>query len=166
MEYDVFVSYSRRDSDIVEKVINELTRHNISVWIDKDGVESGDAFKSVIVKAIKNANVFLFFSSKSSNESPWTMKEVMGDNPSHFKGEMLPVENVSWFDCQDFVLKLSQMSGKHFRLPTEAEWEFAARGGNKSRHTKYSGSDNLDEVGWYNENGEGRTTSAWREKAE
>lgn len=90
MEYDVFVSYSRRDSDIVEKVIKELTRHNISVWIDKDGVESGDAFKSVIVKAIKNANVFLFFSSKSSNESPWTVKEV--NTAVYLKKYILPIK--------------------------------------------------------------------------
>ena len=74
---------------------------------------------------------------------------VMGNNPSKFGGDDCPVENVSWGDCQDFVKKLSQMTGKKFRLPTEAEWEYAARGGNKSRNYRYSGSNNLDEVAWY-----------------
>ena len=76
-------------------------------------------------------------------------KAVMGDNPSNFKkGGNYPVENVSWNDCQTFIKKLNEKTGKKFRLPTEAEWEFAARGG-KSGGTKYSGSDNLSEVAWY-----------------
>lgn len=75
-------------------------------------------------------------------------KAVMGNNPSHFKGDNLPVECVSWNDCQDFIKKLNSLTGKNFRLPTEAEWEFAARGGMKSKGYKYSGSDSLDEVAW------------------
>ena len=63
-----------------------------------------------------------------------------------------PVENVSWDDCQTFIKKLNQLTGKNFRLPTEAEWEFAARGGNKSRGYKYSGSNNIDDVAWYEKN--------------
>ncbi len=380
MEYDVFVSYSRVDSEVVRKIVKTLSQNNFSVWIDKDGVESGDAFKSVIVKAIKNARVFLYFSSKNANESPWTVKEVntavylkkfilpvkldeavyndsilfdlgglsfidyyahpetgmeelikslkshvedsneeikkireeiasldkegqrlyaeqkrildlinakkkqigegerkcpvcgtmhnisasfcpqcgwtyipfqsgkmdekrlrayivlrnesikpcepeiqtannlpaaiqelmrdmvkveggtfqmggtkeqgedvfsdeipvhnvtvstfyigkypvrqdqweavMGTNPSQFKGAKKPVENVSWFDCQKFLKQLTSLTGKRFRMPTEAEWEFAARGGNKSQHYKYSGGENLDEVGWYNENSGGQS---------
>ena len=77
---------------------------------------------------------------------------VMGSNPSHFKGAQNPVENVSWNDCQEFVSRLNSLTGRTFRLPTEAEWEYAARGGNKSLHYKYSGSDNIDEVAWYNNN--------------
>ena len=79
-------------------------------------------------------------------------KAVMGKNPSKFNGDELPVEKVSWNDCQDFILKLNSLTGKRFRLPTEAEWEYAARGGSKSRHTKYSGSSNIDEVAWYDGN--------------
>lgn len=76
-------------------------------------------------------------------------KAVMGDNPSAFKkGDNYPVEYVSWNDCQTFIKKLNEKTGKNFRLPTEAEWEYAARGG-KSGGTKYSGSDNLAEVAWY-----------------
>jgi len=74
---------------------------------------------------------------------------VMGNNPSYFKGDNLPVEQVSWYDVQAFLRKLNQITGKHYRLPTEAEWEYAARGGNKSRGYTYSGSDNLDQVAWY-----------------
>ena len=73
---------------------------------------------------------------------------VMGSNPSKFKGDDLPVETVSWNDCQDFISKLNAMTGKKFRLPTEAEWEYAARGGKKSRGYKYSGSNTLDDVAW------------------
>ncbi|MBP5561249.1 MAG: SUMF1/EgtB/PvdO family nonheme iron enzyme [Muribaculaceae bacterium] len=74
---------------------------------------------------------------------------VMGSNPSQHTGSNLPVENVSWNDCQEFITKLNKMTGKHFRLPTEAEWEYAARGGNKSQGYNYSGSNTLDDVAWY-----------------
>lgn len=378
-EYDIFISYSRKDSEQVHEIANVLSGDGYRVWIDKDGIESGDAFKSVIVKAIKKSKVFLFFSSLTANESPWTVKEVnmavylkkivipvklddadyndsilfdlvgldyvsynidpiqglkdlrrslkkhlgdagvdvkkikeeiatfetdgqklyadqrrvldeiyarkkligettqkcpvcgalneinalfcptcgwtyvpfqskkmderrlntakklwnsrgkaviadeetptqsmpqaimelihdmvrveggtfemggtreqgedafedekpthkvtlstfsigrypitqdqweavMGNNPSHFKGEKLPVESVSWFDCQEFVKKLNEMTGRHFRLPTEAEWEYAARGGKKGKRYKYSGGNILMQVGWFNENSGG-----------
>ena len=78
-------------------------------------------------------------------------KLVMGSNPSNFKRDDLPVEGVSWDDVQIFISVLNAVTGKKYRLPTEAEWEFAARGGNKSKGYKYSGSNNLDEVGWYND---------------
>ena len=80
---------------------------------------------------------------------------VMGSNPSNFKGSNLPVEKVSWNDCQKFVQKLNKITGQNFRLPTEAEWEFAARGGNKSKGYKYSGSNNIDDVAWYADNSGG-----------
>ncbi len=79
-------------------------------------------------------------------------KAVMGYNPSEFKGDNLPVECVSWDDCQEFIRKLNAATGRRFRLPTEAEWEFAARGGNQSRRTQYSGSSNIDDVAWYDGN--------------
>ena len=81
-----------------------------------------------------------------------TQKEwqaVMGDNPSKFYGDNLPVENVSWNDCQDFINKLNQLTGLKFRLPTEAQWEYAARGGKQSKGYKYSGSDKIRDVAWY-----------------
>lgn len=75
-------------------------------------------------------------------------KAVMGRNPSKYKGENRPVENVSWNDCQAFIAKLNSLTGRNFRLPTEAEWEFAARGGNNSKHFMFSGSNISDEVAW------------------
>jgi formylglycine-generating enzyme required for sulfatase activity len=75
---------------------------------------------------------------------------VMGKNPSGIKGPRKPVDNVSWKDCQKFITILNKKTGTKFRLPTEAEWEFAARGGNKSQNNRYSGSNNYSEVAWYN----------------
>ena len=77
---------------------------------------------------------------------------VMGSNPSRLKGDNRPVEMVSWEDCKTFISKLNSLTGKNFRLPTEAEWEYAARGGNKSQGYKYSGSNNLGHVAWYDGN--------------
>lgn len=84
-------------------------------------------------------------------------KAVMGTNPSKFKGDDLPVENVSWNNVQKFIRKLNTMTGKHYRLPTEAEWEFAARGGNRSHGYRYSGSDDVGTVAWCRENSGGKT---------
>lgn len=78
---------------------------------------------------------------------------VMGNNPSNFThSSRNPVEKVSWHDCQTFIQKLNQLTGLRFRLPTEAEWEYAARGGNQSKGYKYSGSNRIDDVAWYKEN--------------
>jgi len=89
---------------------------------------------------------------------------VMGSNPSNFKGSNLPVENVSWDDCQTFIQKLNQLTGRRFRLPTEAEWEYAARGGSKSRGYKYSGSNSIDEVAWYTKTTKDKGTKSVKTK--
>lgn len=89
-EYDVFISYSRKDSNQVLSVVKEIQKRGFTTWIDKDGIESGDAFKSVIVRAIKNSDVFLFFSSKNSNKSPWTVKEV--NTAVHLKKSIIPIK--------------------------------------------------------------------------
>ena len=75
-------------------------------------------------------------------------KSVMGNNPSKIVGDKYPVNNVSWDDCVAFCNELSRKTGRHFRLPTEAEWEYAARGGAKSKGYRFSGSNDLDEVSW------------------
>ena len=90
---------------------------------------------------------------------------VMGKNPSNFKGENLPVEKVSWNDCQEFLSKLNKITGKNFRLPTEAEWEFAARGGKKSRGYQYSGSNNISDVAWYEVNSGSKTHAVGSKQA-
>ena len=82
---------------------------------------------------------------------------VMGSNPSTSQGWNRPVEMVSWDDCSKFINRLNDMTGITFRLPTEAEWEYAARGGNRSGHYMYAGSDELDKVAWYKENSEEAT---------
>jgi formylglycine-generating enzyme required for sulfatase activity len=84
-------------------------------------------------------------------------KAIMEDNPSHFKGDNLPVENVSWEDAQTFITRLNEATGKNYRLPTEAEWEYACRGGKSTAQYKYSGSNNLEIVGWYSYNSEYKT---------
>ncbi len=86
----------------------------------------------------------------------WTA--VMGSNPSYFESSnQLPVEQVSWDDCQTFIAKLNALTGRTFRLPTEAEWEFAARGGNASEGYTYSGSNNVGDVAWYSDNSNDET---------
>ena len=96
-------------------------------------------------------------------------KAVMGTNPSEFKGDDLPVENVSWNDAMEFCGKLNDMekapSGWKFTLPTETQWEYAARGGKKSKGCKYSGSDNIGEVAWYDDNSGFKTHPVGQKKA-
>ena len=84
---------------------------------------------------------------------------VMGENPSYYGptsgygiNYQRPVESVSWNDCKEFIRRLTELTGKSFRLPTEAEWEFAARGGVLSQGFKYAGSNNIDDVAWYSGN--------------
>ena len=89
-------------------------------------------------------------------QSAWIA--VMGNNPSRNKsGDNYPVERISWNDVQEFLNKLNTLTGKSYRLPTSAEWEYAARGGIKSLSYEFSGSNKIDDVTWYRENS-GNTT--------
>jgi formylglycine-generating enzyme required for sulfatase activity len=84
--------------------------------------------------------------------------DIMGSNPSDFKGcDTCPVEGVSWNDIQNFIEKLNKKTGMTYRLPTEEEWEYAAKGGKESRGYIYAGSDNLDDVAWFSKNSNGKT---------
>lgn len=76
-------------------------------------------------------------------------KTIMGSLPAANTCENCPVINVTWFDAQQFINKLNQLSGKNYRLPTEAEWEYAAKGGNKGHGYKFSGANEANEVAWY-----------------
>lgn len=77
---------------------------------------------------------------------------VMANNPSTFKGPERPVETISWLECKEFIDKLNSMTGMNFRLPSDAEWDFAAKGGNKGIGYEFSGSNDIDEVAWYDKN--------------
>ncbi|MCQ2298221.1 MAG: formylglycine-generating enzyme family protein [Bacteroidales bacterium] len=79
---------------------------------------------------------------------------VMGENPSQMQGDDLPVEQVDWNDCQAFIARLNVLTGKRYRLPTEAEWEYACKGGRRSKGYQYSGSNDIDAVAWYDGNSE------------
>ena len=119
--HDIFISYSRKDSEKVLSVVEKLHERGFSIWIDKDGIESGDAFKSVIVRAIKNSDVFLFFSSNSSNASPWTVKEV--NTAVHLKKPIIPVR-LDGADYDDSIL--FDLVGLDFvDLTIDEKWEGA-----------------------------------------
>ena len=107
----------------------------------------GVSFKMIRVEGQGNP---FYIGETEVTQALW--QAVMGSNPSRFKGSNRPVESVSWDDCKEFIRKLNSITGKSFRLPKEKEWEFAAKGGNKSHGYEYSGSNNIDEVAWYDKN--------------
>ena len=91
------------------------------------------------------------------SQQVWKSVHESDENPSRFQGDNRPVERVSWQDVQEFLKKLNNLTGRKYRLLSEAEWEYAARGGKKSEGYKYSGSNKLKDVGWYEENSYGET---------
>ena len=90
---------------------------------------------------------------------------VMGSNPSCFKGKKRPVEQVTWNECMEFIKRLNVMTGMNFRLPTEVEWEYAARGGNLSKRYKFAGGNDLYDVAWFNENSNNGTHDVGKKQA-
>jgi formylglycine-generating enzyme required for sulfatase activity len=125
------------------------------------GSNDSEAFSSE--KPVHSEYVSSFQIGKTEvTQALW--KAVMGINPSSFEGDNLPVECISWNECKEFLYELNSLTGKNFRLPTEAEWEYAARGGNRSRGYKYSGSNHIEEVAWYGNNSS-NTTHAVATKA-
>ena len=79
-------------------------------------------------------------------------KAVMGNLPASFDGDYHPMKDISWDDCQEFIDSLNKLTGRHFHLPTEAQWEYAARGGNRSKGYKYAGGSHIEEVAWFSAN--------------
>jgi formylglycine-generating enzyme required for sulfatase activity len=116
-------------------------------------------------KPIHRVTVSSFYIGKYDvTQAQW--RAVMGNNPSRFKDcDECPVEGVYWIDAQQFIARLNQKTGKHYRLPTEAEWEYAARGGNKSNGYTYSGSNGLASVAWYTDNSGHKTHPVGQKQA-
>ena len=144
------------------------------IYVEGGTFQMGSTNGGSSEQPIHTVTVSSFFIGKYEvTQKEW--QEVMGYNPSYSEGDNRPVEKVSWYDAVEFCNKLSEKEGltpaytingnnvscnwtaNGYRLPTEAEWEYAARGGNKSRNYKYSGSDNIDDVAWYDANSDGRS---------
>jgi len=120
------------------------------------GCTDQDCFSDRREEPVHNVTLNHFKISKYPiTQKQW--KAIMGTNPSHFKGDNLPVEQITWNDAQEFISTLNTLTGKNYRLPTEAEWEYAARGGHKGKGYKYSGSNDVDDVAWYLNNADQTT---------
>ncbi|MBR4887301.1 MAG: SUMF1/EgtB/PvdO family nonheme iron enzyme [Muribaculaceae bacterium] len=140
---------------ILQKLCNNMVyikggRFTMGATTEQDG----DVFSNEIPSHKVTISDFMIANTEVTQEL-WDA--VMGSNPSRFRGEDLPVESVSWDDCQEFIKKLNYLTGLNFRLPTEAEWEYAARGGNKSKGYKFSGSNVIENVAYYFGNSSSRT---------
>jgi len=129
--------------------VNIIDRTNM-VWVEGGTFQMGSNSGDSDEKPVHTVTVKGFWMGKYEVTQA-EYRRVMGTNPSYFKCDDCPVERVSWEDAAEYARRVGG------RLPTEAEWEYAARGGNKSRGYRYSGSDNLDEVSWYSNNSGRRT---------
>ncbi len=175
---------------VIEMILNEgsdLKFHTSPTGIEMTFVEGGSFQMGSDdgdndEEPVHNVTVSSFYIGKHEvTQKQW--QKVMRRNPSYFKGDDLPVEKVSWYDCIDFCNELSRKEGlmavytrngddvtmnieaNGYRLPTEAEWEYAARGGNRSNNFEYSGSNKLKDVGWYKGNSGSQTHEVGGKKA-
>lgn len=124
------------------------------VKVEKGTISFGKGIKG-ITKFVANVSNDYYIGKFEVTQALW--QAVMGSNPAKTKGDNLPVEKVTWTECQDFIKKLNELTGKNFRLPTALEWVYAARGGSKSSGYKYSGSNKLSEVAWFDSNSKDKT---------
>jgi len=118
-----------------------------------------DGIELIYVEDTTSAAKSFYIGKFEITQAQW--KNIMGGNPSNFKGDNLPVETVSWNDCQEFISKLNAATGKNYRLPSEAEWEYAAKGGSANKFCpdgcEYSGSNSVDNVAWHDGNSKKKT---------
>ena len=124
------------------------------VKVEKGTISFGKGIKG-ITKFVANVSNDYYIGKFEVTQALW--QAVMGSNPAKNKGDNLPVGKVTWTECQDFIKKLNELTGKNFRLPTALEWVYAARGGSKSSGYKYSGSNKLSEVAWFDSNSKDKT---------
>ena len=135
------------------------------VFVEGGTFEMGSSSGESYEKPVHSATLSAFNIGKYEvTQAQW--KAVMGNNPSSFNGcDDCPVENVSWNDVQQYISKLNSQTGKNYRLPTEAEWEFSARGGKSSKGYTYSGSNDLNSVAWNTDNSGSKTHSVGGKQA-
>ena len=133
------------------------------VLVPAGGFQMGSK-KSEYEKPIHQVTIQRPFYIQTTQVTQEQWQSVMGENPSHFRkcGHECPVESVSWDDVKQFLVKLNENGEGEYRLPTEAEWEYAARSGGKDQ--TYAGGENLDELGWYSKNCGGRTHTVGQKK--
>ncbi len=135
------------DNPIVQKLRHDMVRVAGGTFMMGATEEQVDEAQ-VCEKPVHAVTLSTFLIGKYEvTQQQW--QTIMGYNPSDNQGETLPVENVTWNECHEFIKRLNNLTGCHFRLPSEAEWEYAARGGVRSQRYKYSGSNNIDNVAWY-----------------
>ncbi|HEX5026254.1 MAG TPA: formylglycine-generating enzyme family protein [Agriterribacter sp.] len=136
---------------VVSRELLDSIQNNL-VWVTGGKFVMGNSAGEADEKPMHEVIVDGF----SMSRYPVTQRQwvaIMGNNPSEFQGcDQCPIDKVSWDDAQQFIKILNLLTGKKYTLPTEAEWEFAAKGGKDGRGYKYSGGDNLDELGWYTGN--------------
>lgn len=136
------------------KAAAEKAQAEASATAESGTSKKKDPFFADMVK-VEGTFTDFYISKYPVTQAQWFA--VMGNNPSKFQNNNNPVENVSWEDCQLFLKKLNELTGKKYRLPTSGEWQFAASGGQKSKNFKYAGSNDINEVAWY-EGNSGATT--------
>ena len=148
------------DGDVVTYYVNSVPFNMVYVgggtfWMGATDEQAGDYLSNET--PVNRVHLSSYYIGQTEvTQELW--REVMGTNPSYFLGDLQrPVERVSWNDCQTFLTRLNELTGKNFRLLTEAEWEFAARGGNKSQGYKYAGSNAIGDVAWHKSNSSNTT---------
>jgi formylglycine-generating enzyme required for sulfatase activity len=164
--------FLQQKSDSLESMNSNFSKVNISdlpiesemVFVEGGVFQMGRDSGDPIGKLAHTAEVSSFYIGKYEvTQAQWLA--LMGINPSHFSGcDNCPVENVSWTDIQNYISKLNSQTGKNYRIPTEEEWEYAAKGGRESKGFVYSGSNDVGAVAYYQDNSKGKTHSVGEKK--
>ncbi len=151
------MAWSRNTNNIQRKQISSLLSQLILVEGGSFKMGSNPLIDTMCTKyeePIQNIQISSFFISKYEI-SQIIFHEVMGYNPNSFKNNNYPIANISWNEANQFIEKLNHLTSLHFELPTEAQWEYAAKGGNKSKQTQFSGNKDINKVAWYKNNSSG-----------